>query len=152
VYDIIVLRPSGVRDSSANTQRGPSGEAADRAESDDLLARILITSWTLATGHTLPAGVGPQALTEDELISFWADDHMANASDAVCGPDPAANADCFCEDRGDGALIVVPPGVPSKGDIHPLPERLRGAFRPARCQVKSSRARAWTYLPDAPPQ
>ena len=34
-------------------------------------------------------------------------------------------ADCFCEDRGDGALIVVPPAVPCKGLIDPLPERLR---------------------------
>ena len=35
-------------------------------------------------------------------------------------------ADCFCEDRGDGVLIVVPPGIPCKGLIDPLPERLRG--------------------------
>ena len=38
-------------------------------------------------------------------------------------------ADCFCEDRGDGALIVVPPVVPCKGLIDPLPERLRGLIR-----------------------
>ena len=38
-------------------------------------------------------------------------------------------ADCFCEDRGDGALIVVPPAVPCKGLIDPLPERLRGLIR-----------------------
>ena len=145
-------------------------------------------------------------------------------------------ADCFCEDHGDGVLIVVPPGIPCKGVIDPLPERLRGlirrhnhvcretariqlraaahigpvehdghgfagsdinllfrmlgarslkealagsgtelalivsdyvyrnlvcrypslvspaAFRPVRFQVEFSRARAWTYLPGAPPQ
>jgi hypothetical protein len=38
-------------------------------------------------------------------------------------------ADCFCEDRGDGALIVVPPVVPCKGIIDPLPERLRDLIR-----------------------
>ena len=38
-------------------------------------------------------------------------------------------ADCFCEDRGDGALIVVPPVVPCKGLIDPLPERLRNLIR-----------------------
>jgi hypothetical protein len=38
-------------------------------------------------------------------------------------------ADCFCEDRGDGALIVVPPAVPCKGLIDPLPERLRSLIR-----------------------
>ena len=42
---------------------------------DELLARVLITSWSLATGRSL-RGVAPQALTEDELISFWADDHI----------------------------------------------------------------------------
>ena len=36
---------------------------------------------------------------------------------------------CFREDRGDGALIVVPPGVACKGIIDPLPERLRGLIR-----------------------
>jgi hypothetical protein len=36
---------------------------------------------------------------------------------------------CFNEDRGDGALIVVPPGISVKGLIHPLPERLRGLIR-----------------------
>jgi class 3 adenylate cyclase len=36
---------------------------------------------------------------------------------------------CFNEDRGDGALIVVPPGISFKSLIHPLPERLRGLIR-----------------------
>ncbi|HYX60283.1 MAG TPA: hypothetical protein VE888_14925 [Streptosporangiaceae bacterium] len=39
-----------------------------------MLARVLITGWSLATGR-VPRGVPPQSLTEDELISFWADDH-----------------------------------------------------------------------------
>ena len=37
--------------------------------------------------------------------------------------------DCFSEDRGDGALIVVPPGISFKGLTHPLPEKLRGLIR-----------------------
>lgn len=36
---------------------------------------------------------------------------------------------CFNEDRGDGALIVVPPGISLKGLIYPLPERLRDLVR-----------------------
>jgi hypothetical protein len=36
--------------------------------------RVLITSRSLTTGRTLRAGVPPQWLTEEELISFWADD------------------------------------------------------------------------------
>jgi hypothetical protein len=92
VYDTTVLRPFGARDSSAITQRDPrpqepgigepGTEAADRA--DDLLAAILITNWTLATGRTLPVGISPRSLSED-LISFWADDRMASASGAAPG-------------------------------------------------------------------
>jgi hypothetical protein len=97
------LRPFGARDSFAITQRdprpeepgtvvartkkpgtkGPGTEAADHA--DDLLAAILTTNWTLATGRTLPAGVSPRSLSEENLISFWADDRMASASGAVSG-------------------------------------------------------------------
>jgi len=94
VYDTTVLRPFGARDSSAITQRDPhhpekpgtgmaGTEAADR--DDDLLAAILITNWTLATGRTLPAGVSPRSLSKEDLISFWADDRMAGASGAVPG-------------------------------------------------------------------
>ena len=106
MYDTTVLRPFGARDSFAITQRDPrpeepgtgvagtkepgteesgteeSGtEAADHA--DDLLAAILTTNWTLATGRTLPAGVSPRSLSEEDLISFWTDDRMASASGAV---------------------------------------------------------------------
>jgi hypothetical protein len=143
-------------------------------------------------------------------------------------------AECFCEDRGDGVLVVIPPEISVKGLIGRLPEKLRrlirlhnhvssaaaqmqlraavtiglvdhdghgfvgsdvnfafrllasrplrqmlagadqelglvvsdyvyhglvcrypslvhpGAFRPVRFQAKNARARAWTYLPDAP--
>jgi hypothetical protein len=93
VYDTTVLRPFGARDSSAITQRDPrpqepgigepGTEAADRA--DDLLATMLITNWTLATGQTSPAGISPQSLSEEDLIRFWADDPMASASGVVPG-------------------------------------------------------------------
>jgi len=54
---------------------------ADRP--DDLLAAILVTNRTLATGRTLPAGISPRSLSEEDLMSFWADDRMASASGAV---------------------------------------------------------------------
>jgi hypothetical protein len=38
-------------------------------------------------------------------------------------------AGCSREDRGDGVLIVVPPGTACKAIIDPLPERLRGLIR-----------------------
>ena len=103
MYDTTVLRPFGARDSFAITQRDPrpeeSGtgvpgteepgteaagtEAADHA--GDLLAAILTRNWTLATGRTLPAGGSPRSFSEEDLISFWADDRMASASGAVSG-------------------------------------------------------------------
>jgi hypothetical protein len=61
-------------DSDANARRGIFSRAVQRTDEDDLLARVLITSWSLTTGRTLRAGVAPQSLTEEELISFWADD------------------------------------------------------------------------------
>ena len=68
---------SGMRyasDSGAKARRKFFSRAVRHANEDELLARVLITSWSLTTGRTL-RGVPPQTLTEDELISFWADDH-----------------------------------------------------------------------------
>jgi hypothetical protein len=69
-------------DSGENTQYRISGRAVHDAAEDDLLARILITSWSLATGRTLRAGAAPQSLSEEDLISFWADDQIGVASHA----------------------------------------------------------------------
>jgi hypothetical protein len=69
---------SGLRfasDSGVNVKRRPLGRTYRSAREDELLAQVLITSRSLATGRTL-RHVAPQALTEDELISFWADDEM----------------------------------------------------------------------------
>jgi class 3 adenylate cyclase len=37
--------------------------------------------------------------------------------------------DCFAEDRGDGALVVIPPNFGAKATLDPLPERLRTLIR-----------------------
>ena len=69
---------SGMRyasDSGAKARRKFFSRAVRHANEDELLARVLITSWSLTTGRTL-RGVPPQTLTEEELISFWADDHI----------------------------------------------------------------------------
>jgi hypothetical protein len=62
-------------DSGAKSRRKFFSRAVRYANEDELLARVLITSWSLTTGRTLRS-VPPQSLTEDELISFWADDHV----------------------------------------------------------------------------
>jgi hypothetical protein len=43
---------------------------------DELIARLLIHTWTLTTGKTLRGDVPPHELTEEELIDFWSDDHF----------------------------------------------------------------------------
>ncbi len=58
-------------------------------------------------------------------------------------------ASCFHEDRGDGALIVVPPGVACMGIIDPLPERLRGLIRRhnhVSCQAAAIQLRAAAHV------
>jgi hypothetical protein len=52
-----------------------------------LLARVLVTSWTLVTGRSLRPGVPPRLHSEEELISFWADDLIA-----ITGPALPADA------------------------------------------------------------
>ncbi len=66
-------------DSGVNGRRGFLSRAPRPSSEDALLARVLITSWSLTTGRTLRGGA-PQALSEDELISFWADDKIADAA------------------------------------------------------------------------
>ena len=41
---------------------------------DELIAQLLIHTWTLTTGKTLRGDVPPHELTEAELIDFWSDD------------------------------------------------------------------------------
>ena len=43
---------------------------------DELIARLLIHTWTLTTGKTLRRDVPPHELTEEELIDFWSDDRF----------------------------------------------------------------------------
>jgi hypothetical protein len=64
-------------DSGAISRRNLYIKPVDWENEDELLARVLITSWTLATGRTLRAGVPPHAHSADELIRFWADDQIA---------------------------------------------------------------------------
>ena len=88
MQDTSVLRMGGGTDSGANAYPRISVRAVRHANEDALLARLLITSRSLATGRTLRAGVPPESLTEEELISFWADDGIGIASHA----EPASGA------------------------------------------------------------
>ena len=118
---------SGLRfasDSGVNTGRRFFGRTARYSGEDELLARVLITSWSLTTGRTLRS-VAPQALTEDELISFWADDTIAGAGCRLP-----------CPDRG---RLATGAGVPAGAPLRPGGRGRRGVLgraqgRPApRC-------------------
>jgi hypothetical protein len=80
-----------VRDSSAVPQHA-------RPSEDEILARLLIINWALATGRTLRADVPPQLLTEEELITFWADEPTAAADTA--GGTSAGTAGTRCATSG----------------------------------------------------
>ena len=77
MQDTTVSATPCASDSGAMLRRNLRAKAVDWANDDELLARVLITSWTLATGRTLRPGVPLHSLSADELISFWADDLIA---------------------------------------------------------------------------
>jgi len=53
----------------------PGHPRHDQAE-DYLLALLLVNTWRLTTGRMLRSDVPPAQLSSEELISFWADDHI----------------------------------------------------------------------------
>lgn len=63
-------RPAGCGPAPAR----PAGPRSSARTDDDVLAAVLISTWSLATGRILRSDVPPGQLTEDELIRFWADD------------------------------------------------------------------------------
>jgi hypothetical protein len=82
MQDTTVSGPHYASDSAGFTYPRFARRPRRRANEDELLAQVLITSWSLATGRTLRPGVAPELLTEDELISFWADDELTVPSPA----------------------------------------------------------------------
>lgn len=53
--------------------RAAAGETAGAGD-DGFLAALYMRMWALASGRPLPRDVPPGELTEEELVSFWADD------------------------------------------------------------------------------
>jgi hypothetical protein len=50
---------------------------------DEIIAHLLINTWSLTSGHVLRADVPPQELSAEELIDFWADDLMQELLDVT---------------------------------------------------------------------
>lgn len=85
MQDTTVSHRPRASDSGAMPRRNARVKSVYRENEDELLARVLVTSWTLATGRTLRADVPPHSHSEEELISFWADDLIATAGPAAAG-------------------------------------------------------------------
>lgn len=49
-------------------------------KSDDLLAAMYVRMWEVVSGRSLPRNIPPEELSEEELISFWADDLRSYAA------------------------------------------------------------------------
>jgi hypothetical protein len=81
--DATVSHPPYASDSVAMSRRNSRVQPVYRENEDELLARVLVTSWTLVTGRTLRAGVPPRSHSEEELISFWADDEIVTVGLAL---------------------------------------------------------------------
>lgn len=73
-------------DSRAIQQTQRPGTAAGLADDDQILARTLSTSWTLATGRTLRGDVPPQPRTKEEPITFRADNQTTVGCVVATGP------------------------------------------------------------------
>ena len=80
MQDSTVSPPPYASDPDALSRRNSGAQPSGREDEDELLAQVLVTSWTLVTGRTLRAGVPPHSHSEEELISFWADDQMMTAA------------------------------------------------------------------------
>jgi hypothetical protein len=117
-----------------------TGEIASRISADELEAKLHAVNRQSSGAPTHPADGQVCALFAVDIAGFTRSDcddeirlylHeqlyeiLHRAFDGTGIP----WADCFHEDRGDGALIVVPPGIPGEGLIDPLPARLRSLIR-----------------------
>jgi hypothetical protein len=55
------------------------GYCAEQRRSDDRVADLLVSTWSLFTGRALPHGIPVEELSPEVLIGFWADPAMTDA-------------------------------------------------------------------------
>jgi Helix-turn-helix domain len=96
----------------------PSVDAGSRRPADGQLCTVVAVD---IAGFTAPY--------RDDDIRWYLHEKLYEMLERAFDASGIPWDSCFHEDRGDGALIVVPPDVASKGIIDPLPERLRSLIR-----------------------
>jgi hypothetical protein len=75
----VTTEPGGPRLRECSPIPQPDKPERDNAmllSDDELIAQLLIHTWTLTTGKTLRCDVPPHELTGEELIAFWSDDRL----------------------------------------------------------------------------
>jgi hypothetical protein len=90
---------------SAGQSAGRAGETVSEPASepdDGQLAALLVRMWSLASGRTVRTDVPPDQLTEEELISFWADDFTRPRGRHAAGTPEAAPC-CAARSTGTAA-------------------------------------------------
>jgi class 3 adenylate cyclase len=110
------------------------GKATHRNERPDRAHLTLARSPTLPVKGQLCAVFAADIVgftrpdRDDDIRSYLHEqlyDYLRRAFDGAGVPWD----ECFLEDRGDGALVVIPPEIAVKGLIDPLPEKLRALIR-----------------------
>lgn len=123
-------------------------------------AKQLASGRTLSRTHVPPAGGQVCALfavdiagftrpDRDDDIRMFMREELYRILERAFDGSGIPWTDCFQEDRGDGALVVVPPGIAANGIIDPLPDRLRSLIRRhnhVSCDAAQIQLRAATHL------
>lgn len=65
----------------------------------------------------------------DDDIRFYLHEQLYRILEQAFDASGVPWIDCFTEDRGDGALVVIPPSIGAKAVIDPLLDRLRSLIR-----------------------
>jgi hypothetical protein len=74
VRSLLAGRPDDAAGDARPANRRAAAGNPGGARDDVLLAALYVRMWALASGRPLPRNVPPGELSEEELISFWADD------------------------------------------------------------------------------
>jgi hypothetical protein len=84
----------------------PEDRSPMYVSNDELIAFLLINTWTLTSGKMLRRDVPPHELGEQELIDFWADDELWTTDS---GPSEAQFLDITAQK---GKIACELPGSP----------------------------------------
>jgi class 3 adenylate cyclase len=128
----------GARNSAADTEAGQPAWKTATPPTDGQLCTVFAVD---IAGFTRPG--------RDDEIRLYLHEKLYEVLERAFDGSGIPWKECFHEDRGDGALVVIPPEVACKGIIDPLPERLRGLIRRhnhVSCQAAEIQLRAAAHI------